>query len=258
MNTKDDYVKGEEQLSGWTPRGVSLVRDFIDIEKRRCRIAEIETARSVLSSKALSIPAAALASSKDRELDDNQKALLQRMISLWKTKKAPAEIILNPTNLEPPRNGAAFAPRSASPSPSPTPSLTATVRFISKNPNLMKASYLLTPDPTNTRWVRRYVELRKPYLHIYASDGDEINAINISTARVDHSPQIARLLGGSQGQQSNGNTANGGASHKDVVFAVFARSNTYIFRARSEREKIEWILRLDQSYFSSEASDEST
>ncbi|CAN9342196.1 unnamed protein product [Alternaria alternata] len=254
MNTKDDYVKGEEQLSGWTPRGVSLVRDFIDVEKRRARIADIETARSVLSSKALSIPTSALASNKDKPLEDAQIALLQRMISLWKTKKAPAEIILNPTNLEPPVNGAAFASRSSSPSPNPAPSLTATVRFISKNPNLMKASYLLTPDPTNTRWIRRYVELRKPYLHIYSSDGDEINAINVSTARIDHSPQIAKLLGG--GQQSNGQ-GNAGV-HKDVVFAVFARSNTYIFRARSEREKIEWILRLDQSYFSSEGSEASS
>ncbi|KAF1942599.1 kinesin heavy chain [Clathrospora elynae] len=256
MNTKDDYIKGEEQLAGWTPRGVSLVRDFIIIEKRRRRIAEIETARSVLSAKALSIPTSTSPSPVSTELDDAQKALLGRVIELWKTKKGPAEIILNPTNLEPPRNGAAFAPRSASPSPSPTPSLTATVRFVSKNPNLMKASYLLTPDPTNTRWIRRYVELRKPYIHIYSTpDGDEINAINISTARVDHSPQIARLLGGGQGQQGNGYGGNG-ATQKNTVFAVFARSNTYIFRARSENEKIEWILRLDQSYFSSEGSEE--
>ncbi|KAL7771162.1 hypothetical protein CFE70_001104 [Pyrenophora teres f. teres 0-1] len=260
MNTKDDYIKGEEQLSGWTPRGVSLVRDFIDMEKRRRRIADIETARSVLSSKALSIPTSALAASKNKPLTDSQKALLTRIISLWKTKKAPAEIILNSTNLEPPSNGAAFAPRSPSPSPSPTPSLTATVRFIAKNPNLMKASYLMTPDPTNTRWIRRYVELRKPYLHIYSNDGDEINAINVSTAKIDHSPQIARLLSGGGGGAGGGLGAQaaGGnvGANKDVVFAVFARSNTYIFRARSEREKIEWILRLDQSYFSGGESSE--
>lgn len=259
MNTKDDYIKGEEQLAGWTPRGVSLVRDFMDLEKRRRRIAEIETARACLSTKALSIHAS-VSPTPAPELEEGQKALLQRVVDLWKTKKAPAEIILNPTNLEPPSNGAAFAPRSTSPLPVPKPSLTATVRFIEKNPNLMKASYLLTPDTTNTRWVRRYVELRKPYLHIYSTDGDEINAINISTARVDHSPQIARLLGGGHGQQSNGMSGYAAATpgQKDTVFAVFARSNTYIFRARSEREKIEWILRLDQSYFSSEVSEEST
>jgi kinesin family protein 1 len=73
--------------------------------------------------------------------------------------------------------------------------------------------------------------------------------VNISTARVDHSPQIARLLSGN---------ATAAPGQKDTIFAVFARRNTYIFRARSEREKIEWILRLDQSYFSSgEGSEES-
>lgn len=276
MNTRDDYIKGEEQVTGWTPRGVSLVRDFINMEKRRRRIAEIETARSVLPSKALSIPTSTSTSSIPKpELDDRQKALLKRVISLWQTHKAPAEIILNPTNLEPPTNGAAFAPRSASPSPSPTPSLTATVCFVSKNPNLIKSSYLLMPDPTNSRWIRRFVELRKPYLHIYSTDGDEMNAINLTNARIDHSPQIARLLGGGGGggggsgsgngyghtrassvdSDGSGASGGGGSGGKDTVWAVFARSNTYIFRARSEREKIEWILRLDQSYFSTEENE---
>ncbi|KAF2013180.1 kinesin heavy chain [Aaosphaeria arxii CBS 175.79] len=250
MDTKDSYINGEEALSGWTPRGVSLVRDYISTMKRRHRINDIETARSVLSSRAL---ATFPASSSISSLDDRQKDILTRVISLWKTKKAPAEVILNPTNLEPPANGAAFA-RQPSPSPDgqevpvPPPSLTATVRYIAKNPNLMKGGYLLTPDPSNTRWVRRYVELRKPYLHIYSvPEGDELNAINLSNSRIDHSPQIARLLT---------NSSNGTAPQKlaDCVWAVFARSNTYLFRAKAEREKIEWILRIDQSYFSTPGS----
>ncbi|KAF2875050.1 kinesin family protein-like protein [Massariosphaeria phaeospora] len=249
MNTLGDYIKGEEHLSGWTPRGVSLVRDFISTEKRRRRIAEIETARSVLSSKALtSFPS----STPTSTFDDRQAALLTRVIHLWQTKKEPAEIILNPTNLEPPTNGAAFATQPPSPSPTP-PSLTATVRFVSKNPNLLKGGYLLTPDVTNSRWIRRFVELRKPYLHIYSVEGDELNAINLSNSRVDHSPHIARLLsgGGGAGAHANGIAVAQRGQAGDTVWAVFARSNTYIFRARSEREKIEWILRIDQSYFSS-------
>jgi len=247
MNTRDDYVKGEEQLSGWTPRGVSLVRDYISLQKRRQRISEIETARSVLSSRALTTFPASTSISL---LDDRQKQLLMRVIDLWKTKKAPAEIILNPTNLEPPTNGAAFAPQPPSPSPTRAPSLVATVRFVPKNPDLLKSSYLLTPDPTNTRWIRRFVELRRPYLHIYSAEGDELNAINLTNARVDHSPQIARLLTGAT--VGNASDATRGSGVSEMVWAVFARSNTYVFRARSEREKIEWILRIDQSYFSSE------
>jgi kinesin family protein 1 len=237
MDTKDDYVKGEEGLSGWTPRGVSLVRDFMTTEKRRRRIAEIETARSVLSTKALTTFPSSTSTST---FDERQKELLERALALWKTKKAPAEVILNPTNLEPPSNGAAFA--SVPHSPTHTPSLLATVRFVPKNPNLLKGGYLLTPDTSNTKWVRRFVELRKPYLHIYSvPEGDELNAINLGNSRVDHSPQIARLL--SQG--------NGSQNLSTCVWAVFAKSNTYLFRARSEREKIEWILRIDQSYFNS-------
>jgi kinesin family protein 1 len=247
MNTKHDYIKGEENLSGWTPRGVSLVRDYIALQKRKQRIAEIETARSVLSSQALKTFPAPTSSGT---LDDRQKELLVRMVQLWRTKRGTSEVILETKNIEPPDDGAAFA---TPPSPSPdrsrsAPSLIATVRFVPKNPDLGKSSYLLTPDPTNTRWIRRFVELRKPYLHIYSAEGDELNAINLTNARIDHSPQIARLLGGSE------EGARGAGGLKDMVWAVFARSNTYLFRARSEREKIEWILKIDQSYFSNSSS----
>lgn len=245
MNTRDDFVKGEELLSGWTPRGVSLVRDFINTEKRRRRVAEIETARSVLSSRALTTNGTA---SPTSSLDERQTQLLTRVLSLWQTKKAPAEIILTTTNLEPPASGAAFAPHPVD-SPSPAPTLVATVRHIPKNPSLVKGGYLLMPDSSNTRWVRRYVELRRPYLHIYSvPEGDELNAINLTNSRVDHQPQIARLL------ISNGAGA-AAARSRESVWAVFARSNTYLFRAKGEREKIEWILRIDQSYFSSSGSE---
>ncbi|KAF2801879.1 kinesin family protein-like protein [Mytilinidion resinicola] len=273
MNTRDDFVKGEEMLAGWTPRGVSLVKDFIATQKRRRRVAEIETARSVLSSRALTLPTTNGTTNgtgaSTSELDDRQKSLLTRVLTLWQTKKEPAEIILNTTNLEPPSSGAAFAARplhpsaqsssnnvnlpastglsSAPASPSPNPTLVATVRHIPKNPALMKGGYLLMPDPSSSRWVRRYVELRKPYLHIYSvPEGDEINAVSLRNSRVDHQPQIARLLGGRARSERDG-TERGGES----VWAVFARGNSYLFRARGEREKIEWILRIDESYFSS-------
>ena len=240
MTTRDDYIKGEEHLSGWTPRGVSLVHDFIGIEKRRRRVAEIETVRSILSARAL----ATHSQINLAALDQRQTQLLKRMLVLWQTKKAPAEVMLNTTNLEPPAAGAAFAPQPPG-SPRPAPSLVATVRFIAKNPSLLKGGYLLMPDPTNTRWVRRYVELRRPYLHVYcARDSDELNAIHMRNSRVDHQPPIAQLL------------SNAGAARvRDCVWAVFARSNTYLFRAKNEREKIEWILRIDQSYFHSSGSE---
>lgn len=50
MNTLHRYVKGEEYLAGWTPRGVSLVRDFIAAQKKKLRMSEVENAKGFLSS----------------------------------------------------------------------------------------------------------------------------------------------------------------------------------------------------------------
>ena len=44
------------------------------------------------------------------DLNATQKALLTRILALWTSHKAPESIILSSTNLEPPSEGAAFAP----------------------------------------------------------------------------------------------------------------------------------------------------
>ncbi|KIW07638.1 uncharacterized protein PV09_01582 [Verruconis gallopava] len=254
MDSKNDYVKGEESLSGWTPRGVSLIQDYIQARKQKRKVSEVETAKSILGMRALAITTINGASTEEdqssTQLNDNQVALLQKVLRLWTTKKGIEEALLSSANTSPPRKGAAFANTGSSPNTSPRkarrikPTLTASVRFIPKNPSLMKGGYLLTPDPSQTKWTRRYVELRKPYLHIYSvPEGDELNAINLTHARIDHDPQIAMLL-----QRNDAQTQG------STVWAVFAPQNSWIFKARSERDKVEWILKVDESYFSSGGS----
>ena len=51
MNTQHDYVKGEEGLRNWTPRGVSLVHDFINAKKRKRRLAELEAVKALSPEK---------------------------------------------------------------------------------------------------------------------------------------------------------------------------------------------------------------
>ncbi|KAI9854191.1 MAG: kinesin-like protein Klp8 [Vezdaea acicularis] len=291
MNTSYDYVKGEDLLTNWAPRGVSLVRDYIAQRRRRRRVAEIETARGVLSSRALrpsnnAATASTTASSPAPELDQRQQDLLRKFLGLWAARKDPGEVILVSANTEPPTNGLiphrapstsvpSTAPTSSSPNaePTPAPRLVAEVRLIPKNPNLLKGGYLLSPNEAHTRWVRRYVELRRPYLHVHAvPGGEEVLVVNLTNARVDHSPDIKLLLvaaggGGSSGGSSTGVERTGGAnagghagatgSHgggggvRENVLAIYAERNTWLFAARSEREKVEWILKIDQSYFSS-------
>lgn len=232
MSSKDDYVKGEEMLNGWIPRGVSLVQDYINARRQRRRMGEIDTLRSILGKRAMRTPSPSRSSSEP--YSEHQQALLQNVLRLWTTKRDPEDVILAKDNVEPPTRGAAFAPRTNG---AIAPTLVATVRHIPKNPNVLKAGYLMTPDPSHTRWLRRYVELRKPYLHVYGvPDGDELIAINLTNSRIDHQPQLTLLL-----RRNDGN----------VVWAIFGTMNTWLFRARSERDKVEWILKIDESYFSS-------
>jgi kinesin family protein 1 len=242
MSTAEDYVKGEEQLHGWTPRGISLIQDYMKCRKQKQRVADVETARSVLSLQALAAPNGAHASSSTSTYTEQQESLLHTTLALWTKPTDIADSILTPTNLSPPQNGAAFATTPAAALSAPT--LVPSVRPVPKNPSLLKSGYLLTPDETHTRWVRRFVELRRPYLHVYSvPDGDELAAVNLSNSRVDHEPQLALLL-----RRSGPGAA---APAANVVWAVFAPQNSFLFKARSERDKVEWILKIDESYFSS-------
>ncbi|KAI0597324.1 kinesin motor domain-containing protein [Biscogniauxia sp. FL1348] len=377
MNSQHDYVKGEENLTNWSPRGVSLIGDFIAAKKKRRRIAEIgaaqlflkkiglpepknmpaddgepseddlaktsdgdddsinallndtpetsrpstpkpeepteeqdatttsaeeehisATAESVETAEPKSEPRSETASGPGSEsgskaesepqpaeklqvseFDEQETAILNKCIDLWQRHPDPVFRILSPANTTPPSNG--IAPESAEP-----PRLIATVIRVPKNPTVVKGGYLLVPNNDSTKWVKRFVELRRPYLHIHnVTDGDEIAIVSLRNSRVDSQPEILALFSGHDegpdgefGTNGNGNFApghhrtssgrivssirTGNASSpgpglgglnerlQSGVFAIYGTDNTWLFAARNEREKLDWIFRIDQSYFS--------
>ncbi|KAL1302431.1 hypothetical protein AAFC00_002824 [Neodothiora populina] len=240
MSTSETYVKGEEMLQGWAPRGVSLIHDFIDTRRQKQKMAEIEVARGALGVDSLELDPDTVRPTSET-LDERQKELVQKILELWKTKPDVSKRILARANTDAPANGAAFAANGTQ-SAATVLSL-ATSHLVRKNPDMLKSGYLLTPDPTNTRWVKRYLELRKPYLHIHTSDGDEINILNLNDARIDHAPKIAKLL-----RRDGHDRAAAAIQH---VFAVYGSTKAWVFATKTEREKSEWIFAIDQSYFSS-------
>ncbi|KAL3424118.1 kinesin-II 85 kDa subunit [Phlyctema vagabunda] len=237
MNTQNDYVKGEESLSNWTPRGVSLIKDHIAAKRRKQRLFELDAAKPILSG--IVMPEKATASdSIDKEPTEQEQQLLNKFLALWKSCHDPIQAILSKTNVEPPSSG---APDIFIPPPPMAPHLTASILTIPKNPTVLKGGYLLTPSADSSRWLRRFVELRRPYMHIHSvPEGEEINVVSLRNSRVDHQPQIAKLLRKDRDRQREG-----------TVFAIYGTDNTWLFSARSEREKVDWIFRIDQAYFGS-------
>ncbi|KAJ6443297.1 kinesin [Purpureocillium lavendulum] len=365
MSSQHDYVKGEENLTSWTPRGVSLVSDFILAKKKRRRIADIGVMQATLSKMGIEptvhrpekdhddgapeeeqapevkptvpdddddllndTPDTSQAPSFDEEGDtvdpqeedtikvdgaatpkerpeygEREAELLGRCVRLWAKYPDPLLSILSPANTAPPANG--IAPESALP-----PSLIATVIRVPKNPKVLKGGYLLVPNSDSTRWVKRFVELRRPYLHIHsATDGDEVALVSLRNSRVDSQPGVLGMLhgpaddydgahhgspspSGRPGAQNGGTsdftpghrrtssgrvistiwtgTGGGGGSAQSptnrpglqrlsermqsAVFAIYGTDNTWLFAARSERDKMDWIFRIDQTYLSSSES----
>lgn len=339
VNSLHDYVKGEENLSSWTPRGVSLVSDYIVSRNKRKRMTEMSDIQAVLHS--LGIDESQIAAKKEEEPDsepelqkpilpddddllhdtpdvsqapsleeedtegesglleegeatikisdlqitepepeynEEQLALLTKCVKLWNSYPDPLASILSPSNTAPPSNGV------ASEAPAP-PSLITTIVRVPKNPKVLKGGYLLVPNSESTRWVKRFVELRRPYLHIHsASDGDEVALVSLRNSRVDSQPGVLGLLHGPDDYDSTGSngtpdftpghrrtasgrvistiwTGSGGQGGSGqgglqrlsermqaAVFAIYGTDNTWLFAARSERDKMDWILRIDQTF----------
>lgn len=355
MNSQHDYVKGEENLTAWTPRGVSLVADFISSRKKKQVMIEMTAVQNFLrrigfqhgeaetngveeiedddispplKSDADSIaellndtpegsrdssPEASLPPAEDEtlkafdvdpptpaepepEYNEAQTALLTRCLKLWHRHPDPILKILSPVNTDPPANGVSDE------LPSPTPEFVATVIRVPKNPSVLKGGYLLVPSSDATRWIKRFVELRRPYLHVHnVTDGEEVAVVSLRNARVDSQPGILGLLNSSSADYSHehhgppetSNGSNGGRggltkpSHRRTasgrlistiwtgsgfsgtagggmqklserlqagVFAVYGTDNTWLFAAKSEREKMDWITRIDQSFMGAPGS----
>ncbi|KAK4193125.1 putative kinesin-like protein unc-104 [Podospora australis] len=398
MNSQHDYVKGEELLTAWTPRGVSLVADYINSKKKKQMMSHIIAVQPVLkkigykgdkdqtngldegdddglrpppinsdtdsiaellkddtpepSEASSPVPPQPMEADGEApsdndpttmpelppsteetevpspptpppEYDERQTTLLTRCLKLWQRYPDSALKILSPENTDPPENGISDAEAHHS-----TPSFVATVIRVPKNPSVLKGGYLLVPNADSTKWMKRFVELRRPYLHIHSvGDGEEIAIASLRNARVDSQPGILGLLhsnhdyggfedpihplnnGNANGDGPTSPTTNGpltnlngissngtptpqssrppsitassivggatgllssmwggGGSSRDQgpsmaggiprlserlqagVFAVYGTDNTWLFAARSEREKMDWILRIDQSF----------
>ncbi|KAL8652201.1 MAG: hypothetical protein Q9210_002819 [Variospora velana] len=231
LDSQQDYVRGEEALSKWKPRGGSLVRDFYNSQRQRQRVRDMEATKLFLGGDAFeALPPKP--GDLDARLSDGQEQLLRKCVDLWRTSSAVTAF----PKLSDPGNGSPDSRHTASRSlVDPTPRLRAEVLCIPKNPAVLKSSYILAPTRSTTqslRWQRHFAELRPPYLHIYAvPSGDEVFVINLRNARIDTDPPVKKLL---HSERVGGN-----------CWAVYGAMNTWLFAARSEIQKAEWVLAID-------------
>lgn len=253
INTLDNYIRGEDLLDNWRPRGVTLIRDYIHSKKHEKLSAEIEVGHKVIKKfmgVGRSITATASSTIKvldevsgdlkaEAELTTREKELLKKYIRLWKLYRDPVSSLITPSNTEPPAHVVTRPP----PKYESTYLITGTT-LSWKNPNVFKSGYLRTLSETGIPCVLRFVELRRPYLHVYsARNGEEEFVISLFDSRVDKSPEIPLISEHDEnfrGYQS--------FYHKDNFFAIYSTDNTWLFMARNKLEKTEWLLRIEKCF----------
>ena len=264
LDTSRGHINGEELLGKWTPRGISLVKDYISARRKTKQMRDIETAKATLGLKRLGVKSRSRTTSPS-EPSSSQEELLKKFVAIW---RKPGFELSNPifednsedTNGNP-RRGLSSSVR---PSSRRKTKYVATVTNVHRNSISLKSGYLLMPSETydpsheSMQWKRRFVDLRSPYLFVYSvPDGEGMNAVNLTYARIDHDPDFKRLLGGAvrdaspsaRGHRTRGSADVSGLAH---VFAVYGEQNTFLFAARSETQKLDWILKIDQSYIGEE------
>ncbi|KAF9924027.1 kinesin-like protein Klp8 [Linnemannia zychae] len=207
MNTAGKYVRGEEFLAGWKPRGVSLVINFKARTLRLAHSEEVSKTRQFLQLRGLldqeetatgsngdSKQAGTngdAADAADAVIDQRSQELLQRMLQIWTRKDLTADEVLasEKQSLDEENSEATKLTR-------PTLRFQSDAKFIVKSDNVSKRGYLTYPESKDDVWLKRWFVIRRPYMYIYASNSEmeELGVINLSQIRVDYKQDLEEML----------------------------------------------------------------
>ncbi|RIB23929.1 hypothetical protein C2G38_1958650 [Gigaspora rosea] len=215
LNTASKYVRGEELLGDWKPRGVSLVKDYKKISESIRKKEAVDCIKQII----------ALKGNKECEKHENPEELYKKILTLWRKKWGTTKEIV--INQEPPLSGL-HHDIDLSRGKKPT-KLVAQVRMVAKTDTITKKGYLFTPEDANDdHWVKKWYVLRRPYLFIYESpkETEEQGAINLASVRVDYKRDLEDML------------------QRQHVFAIYTNNNAYILQASSKQDMVDWISKV--------------
>ncbi|KAG0170479.1 kinesin-like protein Klp8 [Apophysomyces sp. BC1015] len=244
LNTASKYVRGEEFLGSWRPRGVSLVNDYKHIRDRIRRKEDVAFTSQVLTLCAARSQTSNGSMSKTEHKSEPQKYLngdeldvptptqadlIRKVLDLWTRHLGSDKDIV--ISQDPPIPGMQdLEVRQELWSAS---KLLAEVKLVTQTDNVARKGYLTYQENAlNDKWVKRWFVIRRPYIYIYTnqSETDEQGVINVSSVRVDYNRALEQMI------------------NRTNVFALYTNNNAYTLQASSRSEMIDWITKIDQKF----------
>ncbi|KAG6375014.1 hypothetical protein JVT61DRAFT_3793 [Boletus reticuloceps] len=223
LDTSEKYVRGEEVLQNWKPRGISVVEDYNRLVKTERRAADVQAVRVVLaSSRAMSRPV------PNGFGVWGSDTLLERTITLWQKRFGhPDEIVLSQVPSETERlTSTSIASRTRD----DTVKLNSTVTLVPRSDGPTKRGYLLIlTDASKDTWDKRWFVLRRPYLHMYTSSDEleEVGIVSLNGMNIECDTNKEALFG------------------KQFCFSLFTAANSHVLTAPSLKELQSWTSKLD-------------
>ncbi|KAI0346933.1 kinesin-domain-containing protein [Trametopsis cervina] len=225
LDTAEKYVRGEEQLGSWKPRGISVVEDYSRLVTMERRAADVQAIRVILAASPVRPMQAGAA-------EWGGEALLQKSLDLWQKKFGhKGEIVLSQEPVE--SEAASVNSVSRAPSVQSTDStmkLISQTKVVPRNDGPTKKGHLMVLiDANENTWERRWFVLRRPYLHVYkhSNETEEVAVVNLNGVNIESNPEMEALLG------------------KRFTFTLFTSSNSYALAATSQKELESWNSKLD-------------
>jgi len=226
LDTSEKYVRGEEILGSWRPRGISVVEDHTKLISMECRAADVQAVRVILANS----PVAAQPPQADAVVWGSEK-LLQKSLELWQKKFGHrGQIVLSQEATE---LGAASLLTSRCEdvrSRSVSPQLVASTKLVPRSDVPTKKGHLMIlVDATQDLWERRWFVLRRPYLHVYkhSNEIEEVTVIGLDGVNVESNQEMESILG------------------KSFTFTLFTSSNSHALAAPNLKELQSWTTKLD-------------
>ncbi|CDO74193.1 hypothetical protein BN946_scf185043.g245 [Trametes cinnabarina] len=224
LDTAEKYVRGEEALGIWRPRGVSVVEDYTRLMTMERRAADVQAIRVILASSPTS-----KVKQQDAEVWASDE-VLRKALALWQKRFGHrGEIVISQEPAEPDASSVNSG-RASDTLSVDSLKLNASTKLVLRNDGPTKKGHLMVmTDATDNVWERRWFVLRRPYLHMYAhsNEVEEVGVISLNGVNIESNPAMESLLG------------------KKFTFTLFTSSNSYALAAPSQKEFLAWTTKLD-------------
>ncbi|TFY83857.1 hypothetical protein EWM64_g137 [Hericium alpestre] len=224
LDTSEKYVRGEEALGSWKPRGLSIVEDHSKLVTMERRASDVQAIRVILavSPNGSQMPQANATVWGSEEV-------LQKSLELWQKKFGHrGEIVLSQEPSEADESGRSGGRDEKEFAESLQ--LISSTKLVPRSDVPTKRGHLsILLDASQDIWERRWFVLRRPYLHVYrhSNELEEVSVISLTGVNVESNPDMETLLG------------------KQFTFTLFTASNSHALAAPSLKELHSWTSKLD-------------